>query len=127
MPLPKAIGICLLLALAGCGGDSHRGLEDFDPGPTPAEFIPGEAMYSGSCARCHGVNGTGSAEGPPLVDEVYRPGHHADVAFHLAVQRGVAAHHWSFGPMEPVPGLPPEQVEQIIAYVRWLQRQGGIE
>jgi hypothetical protein len=28
--------------------------------------------------------------------------------------------------MAPVEGLPPAQVDLIIAYVRWLQRQAGI-
>jgi mono/diheme cytochrome c family protein len=113
-------------AAAGCGGDAPRVADDFDPGPTPFEFIAGETMYTGSCGACHGTNGTGSTIGPPLVDKIYEPSHHADAAFHRAVQLGVAPHHWQFGPMEPVEGLPPEQVDQIIAYVRWLQRQAGI-
>ena len=116
----------LVAAAAGCGGGAPRIADDFDPGPTPFEFIAGETMYAGSCGTCHGVNGIGSNTGPPLVDKIYEPSHHADAAFHLAVQLGVAPHHWQFGPMEPVEGLPPEQVDQIIAYVRWLQRQAGI-
>lgn len=115
-----------LSVVAACGGDTPRPLDDFDPGPTPFEFIAGETMYTGSCAACHGANGTGSTTGPPLVDQIYQPNHHADAAFHRAVQLGVAPHHWQFGPMAPIEGLPPEQVDKIIAYVRWLQRQAGI-
>jgi mono/diheme cytochrome c family protein len=117
----------MLAWLTACASGDGPGLADFDPGPPPASLIAGETMYNGSCARCHGPEGRGSVEGPPLVDDVYRPGHHADAAFHLAVQRGVAPHHWSFGAMPAMPELPPEQVDRIIAYVRWLQQQAGIE
>jgi mono/diheme cytochrome c family protein len=115
----------LVATATGCG-DAPRVADDFDPGPTPFDFIAGETMYHGSCAACHGVNGTGSTTGPPLVNKIYEPSHHADAAFHRAVQLGVAPHHWRFGAMAPVEGLAPEQVDQIIAYVRWLQRQAGI-
>lgn len=119
-------GLVTAGAAAGCGGSAPRVADDFDPGPTPLEFIAGETMYTGSCAACHGANGTGSTTGPPLVNKIYEPSHHADASFHRAVQLGVAAHHWRFGPMAPVEGLPPAQVDLIIAYVRWLQRQAGI-
>ena len=123
----KSLVVASLVATAtGCGGDSQRIPDDFDPGPTPLEFIAGETMYAGSCTTCHGANGTGSTTGPPLVDKIYEPSHHADAAFHRAVQLGVAPHHWWFGAMAPIEGLAPEQVDQIIAYVRWLQRQAGI-
>ena len=116
----------LMAAAVGCGRDAPRAADDFDPGPTPFEFIAGETMYDGSCASCHGENGKGSSQGPPLVHQIYQSSHHADFAFQRAVQLGVAPHHWRFGRMPPVEGLPPEQVEQIITYVRWLQRQAGI-
>jgi mono/diheme cytochrome c family protein len=119
-------GLVAAGATVGCGGDASRVADDFDPGPTPFEFIAGETMYTGSCATCHGTNGTGTTTGPPLVHKIYEPSHHADAAFHRSVQLGVVAHHWQFGPMAPVEGLPPEQVDRIIAYVRWLQRQAGI-
>jgi len=60
------------------------------------------------------------------VDPVYRPGHHADLAFHFAVRDGVKQHHWPFGDMPPQPGVTPEQVGHAIACVRALQRQAGI-
>ncbi|HUH11472.1 MAG TPA: hypothetical protein VMK65_00115 [Longimicrobiales bacterium] len=63
---------------------------------------------------------------PPLVHAVYEPSHHADVAFQMAVRRGVRAHHWSYGDMPAQPHIPPAQADSIIGYVRWLQRQAGI-
>lgn len=93
----------------------------------PAELATGRATFHARCATCHGFRATGSGRGPPLAHPVYRPAHHADAAFRLAVANGVRAHHWSYGDMPPVAGVEPAAVERIIAYVRWLQRQAGID
>lgn len=100
---------------------------DFDPGPVPVELAEGERLFNDNCARCHGAQAAGTAAGPPLVHIVYEPNHHADIAFRRAVALGVAAHHWRFGNMPPVPGVDEAAVERITAYVRWLQRKAGIE
>ena len=65
-------------------------------------------------------------EGPPLVHIIYEPSHHADAAFILAAERGVRAHHWSFGDMPPRPGVSRMEVMEIVRYVRWLQRESGV-
>jgi len=88
----------------------------------------GARVFEASCAACHGqaaAGGTGL--GPPLVHHVYRPAHHADGAFFLAVKNGVRAHHWSYGNMAPVPGLSDVEIAQVTAYVRARQRASGIE
>ena len=100
---------------------------DFDPGPVPAELAVGARLFDDSCARCHGALAAGSDSGPPLVHAVYEPNHHADIAFQRAAKFGVAAHHWRFGNMPPVPGLSLAAIGKITAYVRWLQRSAGIE
>ncbi|MGH7317985.1 MAG: c-type cytochrome, partial [Candidatus Rokuibacteriota bacterium] len=64
---------------------------------------------------------------PPLVHRIYRAAHHADVAFELAVRRGVRAHHWRFGDMPPEPAVARVEIVQITRYVRELQRANGIE
>jgi mono/diheme cytochrome c family protein len=107
------------LVAAACGGDGRVDEAGGDPGR-------GEQLFAANCATCHGPEATGTTTGPPLVHEYYVPSHHADVAFHLAVQRGVQPHHWGFGPMPPVPGLDEGDVTDIIAYVRGLQRDAGI-
>lgn len=87
----------------------------------------GEALFSANCAGCHGESAAGrEGMGPPLVHKIYEPGHHADGAFHLAVARGVRAHHWPFGDMPPVKGLTEDNVAKIVEYVRTLQRANGI-
>ncbi len=88
--------------------------------------MPGEAIFNQKCAVCHGVQAAGSPQGPPLVHRYYEPGHHSDMAFLLAVRRGVRAHHWRFGNMPPVPGLSDADVRAVIDYIRALQRANGI-
>ena len=95
--------------------------------PTPPEHAPGDSLFETHCAVCHGPKGTGSEQGPPLVHQVYEPGHHGDASFHLAVRRGVVAHHWRFGNMAPLPHVTESEVDEIIGYIRWLQRQAGID
>jgi len=86
----------------------------------------GEASFSENCAACHGKNASGSDQGPPLVHDIYNPGHHADEAFVLAATRGVRQHHWQFGNMPPQPGITRAEIQPILSYVRELQRANGI-
>jgi len=95
-------------------------------GAVPAEFQAGEAKFNASCSACHGQRATGTDHGPPLVHKIYEPNHHGDAAFQLAAANGVRAHHWEFGNMPKIENVTPEDVEQIIRYIRWLQRQAGI-
>lgn len=117
------------------------------PAPAPAAAMPGEAMvqvtppgglapeeqigkraFDAVCAQCHGPNAAGrESMGPPLVHDYYKPSHHADMAFVMAVQNGVRAHHWTFGDMPAQSGLTGADVKAIIAYVRAVQRANGIE
>jgi mono/diheme cytochrome c family protein len=92
----------------------------------PPEFSKGETLFNQSCARCHGEGAQGTNQGPPLISKIYEPGHHSDASFHLAVRNGVQAHHWKFGNMPKIAGVSEEQVNEIIKYVRWLQREAGI-
>ena len=92
----------------------------------PAEFKRGEAAFNANCARCHGERGVGTSQGPPFVHKIYEPNHHGDAAFQRAAMIGVRAHHWQFGDMPKIPTVTSSDVDEIIKYVRWLQRQAGI-
>ncbi|MCA0961837.1 c-type cytochrome [Salipiger bermudensis] len=87
----------------------------------------GKRAFDAVCAACHGENAAGKMGfGPPLVHKIYEPSHHGDMAFLVAAQQGVRAHHWEFGNMPPQPQLTQAEVKTIIAYVRELQRANGI-
>ena len=96
----------------------------------PDELSPvameGKAVFDDNCAACHGENASGTDQGPPLVHDIYNPGHHADMAFVLAARQGVRAHHWRFGNMPPQPGVTETEVEKVVQYVRELQQANGI-
>jgi mono/diheme cytochrome c family protein len=91
--------------------------------PNPAA---GKKLYGEKCVQCHGADLRGTKEGPPLVHRIYEPAHHGDAAFQIAVKHGTRQHHWSFGDMKPVPGVTPDEVAHITAYVRAEQRKAGI-
>ena len=86
----------------------------------------GKIAFDANCAPCHGANASGTGRGPPLVHDIYNPGHHADGAFFLAAKLGVRQHHWPFGNMPPQPQVTEEEVAAIVRYVRELQVANGI-
>lgn len=113
--------LVVTLLVTACGA---AGSDTPQAAPDPER---GEELFAMNCAVCHGTAASGSAQGPPLVHVIYEPGHHPDELFHRAVQQGVAPHHWDYGPMPAIPGLDESDVDDIIAYVRGLQRDAGIE
>ena len=89
--------------------------------------VEGRELFEANCAACHGKNAAGrDGFGPPLVHKIYEPGHHADVAFQMAVANGVRAHHWRFGNMPAIEGVTQSDVDKIVSYVRALQRENEI-
>ena len=87
----------------------------------------GLTIFQTNCVACHGPSGGGTVQGPPLVHQVYRTNHHANLSFHFAVRDGVKSHHWNYGDMKPVPEITPEETEHVVAYIRREQRRKGIE
>ncbi|HEX6926617.1 MAG TPA: cytochrome c [Longimicrobiaceae bacterium] len=94
--------------------------------PVPDQHQRGEAIYRANCSSCHGEAALGTPRGPPLIHRIYEPSHHADISFVLAAERGVRAHHWQFGDMPPQPGVTRDEVEEVVGYIRWLQREAGV-
>ena len=122
------VGLAVMVAaLAACESNAtNQDAAKPAGGVTPAEMQVGEAKFTANCAACHGVRGVGTKQGPPLVHKIYEPNHHADMAFQRAAENGVRAHHWEFGNMPKIEGVTSGDVEHIIRYVRWLQREAGI-
>jgi mono/diheme cytochrome c family protein len=127
LPLPATL-LALAVGLAGMTGcDSSQPKSSAAVGaPVPSELQAGEAKFNAHCSACHGPQAAGTHQGPPLVHKIYEPNHHGDAAFLRAAEFGVKAHHWEFGNMPKIEGISGGDVEQIIRYVRWLQRQAGI-
>ena len=91
-----------------------------------AEAVRGAAVFAVNCSGCHGKNAAGTDKGPALVNPIYSPSHHSDFSFVRAVTLGVAQHHWVFGAMPAQPQVERKQVDQIVTYIRELQRANGI-
>lgn len=92
----------------------------------PFKYGIGMKKFQTMCANCHGQWGGGSEQGPPLMHLFYEPSHHSDRAFYSAILNGVQQHHWKFGNMPAAEGATPRDAEKIIAFVRWLQQENGI-
>jgi len=122
--------VCLLIVLlSATQACSQNGVEPKATGTVasaPAEVRDGEQKFNTNCSTCHGIGGIGTTHGPPLVHKVYEPNHHGDAAFQRAAANGVKAHHWQFGDMPKIDAVTTEDVDQIVKYVRWLQKQAGI-
>lgn len=118
------VGLALGLAVGAAAADRPPAPEP-SPGLKPDPAL-GKPLYEKTCAVCHGVNLSGTDKGPPFLHFAYIPGHHGDPSFQMAVKYGSRAHHWRFGDMAPVPGLTPDDVAHITAYVRQQQRRAGI-
>jgi mono/diheme cytochrome c family protein len=114
------------VVLSACAGSSAADGGGNEPSD-PALIAAGSELYAEACASCHGSDLRGTDRGPSHLSEVYEPGHHVDAAFLLAVRRGVAPHHWSFGPMPPIESFSDAEVEAIVAFVRDAQRREGFE
>jgi mono/diheme cytochrome c family protein len=117
------------LSLSAAPACSQNGVEPKATGTVaaaPADLREGEEKFNANCSACHGIGGIGTTQGPPLVHKVYEPNHHGDAAFQRAAANGVKAHHWQFGDMPKINAVKPEDVDHIIKYVRWLQKQAGI-
>lgn len=129
------LSVIALVALGGnsVGGSSSprdpmTGQSSFDiPAQDPVLVADGEVLYRATCASCHGSDLRGTDFGPSHLSVVYQPGHHNDQSFVSAALIGVGAHHWNFGDMAPVPGLTPDDLDRIVAYVREIQRIEGFE
>ncbi|MGH7500805.1 MAG: c-type cytochrome [Longimicrobiales bacterium] len=118
------VAMLAMVLAAGCGPGERLPPVTTE---TPAQHEAGAELLRTHCSACHGERAEGTDRGPPLVHRIYEPGHHADAAFQLAVAMGVRAHHWRYGDMAPVTGVSEAEVVAIIAYVRWLQREAGID
>ena len=96
------------------------------PVAAQSDLHAGERLYQENCASCHGDRASGTDKGPPLIHDIYNPGHHSDDAFYLAAMNGVVQHHWPYGNMPKQEQVTRDEVAKIVQYVRELQVANGI-
>ena len=137
------VAAVVLLAAVGCGEPAEPQRPTRESTPATAEVadavavadtrpafsetaLAGEKLFDANCALCHGAKAAGTTQGPTLIDRIYHPGHHSDFSFRRAAAQGVRQHHWTFGDMPPVATVSADGIEQIICYIRELQRENGI-
>lgn len=118
------IYVLMTIVMLSCSGTKWD--VEAPTAPTPSEWLKGETVFNNNCARCHGARGTGTGSGPSFLIRIYEPSHHGDQAFHLAVRKGVRAHHWKLGNMRPYPQVSEKDVNEIVGYIRWLQKEAGV-
>lgn len=86
----------------------------------------GQQVFNDNCSSCHGLNGAGTLQGPPLIHDIYNPGHHSNKAFYSAVRKGVSQHHWPYGNMPPQQQVGFSEMNALIKFIREVQQQNGI-
>ena len=131
--IPKYAVIAVLVGGFGVWLWPHVGPGDTGSRTKAALKVPdlspqaaiGKEAFDAVCAECHGANAAGTDKGPPLVHDIYNPGHHPDEAFFVAAKLGVRQHHWPYGNMPPQQ-VSQDQVAAIVQYVRELQLENGI-
>ena len=118
--------LTLLLAATAVFGDHNQGHVDVTVGTLSPRAAAGQLTFNDNCAACHGINGQGTLIGPPLIHDIYNPGHHPNESFTRAVLKGVQQHHWQYGNMPPQPHIGFSEITNIIAFVREVQANNGI-
>ena len=112
-----AVTVATSLVLVACSDDSNTA-------DAPAD---GAAVYAANCSACHGADLRGTERGPSLLSIVYEPNHHPDDSFRSAIQNGVDAHHWDFGPMPMINAVDDAEIDAVIAFIRSTQEAEGFE
>ncbi len=87
----------------------------------------GKIAFEENCASCHGDTLSGTEFGPPLIHQLYVPGHHGDASIARAAKNGVISHHWRFGNMPPVADITDANIRWITKYIREIQVANGIK
>lgn len=122
-PFPALSLATIALGAAAIVAPRPVAAQDLD---VPFSLGRGWSGFEQDCAQCHGPQGGGTEQGPPLIHRYYVPSHHSDSAIVQAILYGTKQHHWNFGDMAPVEGISEAEAEQITAFVRWLQAEKGL-
>lgn len=120
-------GLVTALAILSWTAEEDGGVTvQVTPAALSEEAMEGETVFNANCAACHGPNAAGTQLGPPLIHDIYNPGHHSDQAFYLAAATGAPSHHWNYGDMPAQSQVSREELTLVIRYIRELQEANGI-
>ena len=106
--------------------DHFSGHVDVKVGTLSDRAQLGQTVFNNNCAACHGQNAAGTRQGPPLIHNLYNPGHHGNDAFYSAIKKGVRQHHWPYGNMPPQKQVGFFEMSALLVFIRELQEQNGI-
>lgn len=109
------LALMLLVAAAAFGQEN----ELKNPHATPADAAAGAKIFRSHCAECHGLGGEGD-RGPKLTTGVF---------FHGSTDADLLRNISDGIPGTAMPGVffSPDQVWQVVAYVRSLSRTGSTD
>ncbi len=116
------VAVVLAVVLTATGGS------DDPPAPgSPEQVALGAEVFDQRCATCHGPEAAGGLAGPPLIHQMYEDLTDADVR--TAIAQGKPPTNWPRfeAGMAPVPNLSVSDVDAVIAYVRSVQREAGLD
>jgi mono/diheme cytochrome c family protein len=100
---------------------------DVEVGHLSSTASKGQVVFNTNCASCHGIDAAGGIGGPPLIHNIYNPGHHSNASFIRAVRNGVKQHHWQFGDMPPQKHVAFGDMVFLMKFIREIQQQNGIK
>jgi mono/diheme cytochrome c family protein len=124
---PTAIAVLTLTATTilgvGCGQS------DSDATASPAgevDLVAGEQTYMDFCGSCHGRDFEGSSQGPSQLDAVFAPEVMSDDDYRAAIGDGAPEKYYDTGPMPAIGSLDDQETQNVIAYVRQVQEDRGM-
>ncbi len=118
--------ISFYLSGSNAWADHRQGHVDVKLGELSERAIFGQQIFNNTCAKCHGENGSGTHEGPPLIHQIYNPGHHSNQSIINAITKGVRQHHWPYGNMPAQKTIGFAQAMAVVEFLREVQEQNGI-
>jgi mono/diheme cytochrome c family protein len=107
--------------------DHKQSHVDVEVGHLSSTASKGQVVFNTNCASCHGIDAAGGIGGPPLIHNIYNPGHHSNASFIRAVRNGVKQHHWQFGDMPPQKHVAFGDMVFLMKFIREIQQQNGIK
>ena len=114
--------LVVLLPMAAAPVTAQVSPKPYPAGVTDSSIAWGKRLFHGSanCAGCHGTNGRGTNDGPPLTGAIWLHGPGTYEWLVEQIQAGVPAHEsWTGAPM-PMRGwsnMPDSDVRAVAAYV----------